>query len=50
MEKETVETVKTAKISFVGTLEESSYGGRKTINMLIEDFVSEKSVHRNSLW
>lgn len=40
----------TGKISFVGTLEESSYGGRKTVNMLVEDFVSEKAVHKTSLW
>lgn len=38
------------KVSFIGTLEESAYGGRKSVNMMIEDFTAEKVPEKNSLW
>ena len=38
------------RISFIGTLEESAYGGRKTVNMMIEDFAAETTPRKTSLW
>ena len=38
------------RISFIGTLEESAYGGRKTVNMMIEDFTAETTPRKTSLW
>lgn len=38
------------RISFIGTLEESAYGGRKTVNMMIEDFAAETTPRKTALW
>lgn len=38
------------KLSFIGTLEESYFAGKKSVNMFIDDFVSEKRATRNLFW